>query len=104
MAYSDTPEQSAVINWKGRHLVVNAFTGTGKTTTLVRYAQANPDQRMLYLAYNRAVRDEAERKFPFNGECKTSHQLAWMKFGKHLKPRLTPNLRVSRPLNRTIHF
>lgn len=95
MAYLDTPEQSSVINWKGRHLVVNAFAGTGKTTTLVRYAQANSDRRMLYLAYNRAVRDEAERKFPFNVECKTSHQLAWMKFGKHLKPRLTPNLRIT---------
>ncbi|RLM20591.1 DNA helicase [Brenneria alni] len=95
MAYSDTPEQSAVINWKGRHLVVNAFAGTGKTSTLVRYAQANPDRRMLYLAYNRAVRDEAERNFPFNVECKTSHQLAWMKFGRHLKPRLTANLRIT---------
>lgn len=95
MAYSDTTEQSAVINWKGRQLVVNAFAGTGKTSTLVRYAQANSDKRMLYLAYNRAVRDEAERKFPFNVECKTSHQLAWMQFGRHLQPRLTTNLRIT---------
>lgn len=95
MAYSDTPEQTAVINWKGRRLVVRAFAGTGKTSTLVRYAQANPDRRMLYLAYNRAVRDEAERKFPFNVECKTSHQLAWVNFGKHLQPRLTANLRIT---------
>lgn len=95
MAYSDTSEQSAVINWKGRHLVVRAFAGTGKTSTLVRYALANPDRRMLYLAYNRAVRDEAERKFPFNVECKTSHQLAWANFGKHLQPRLTANLRIT---------
>ncbi|MCL6408077.1 ATP-dependent helicase [Dickeya dadantii] len=95
MSYMNTDEQEAVINWKGRHLVVNAFAGTGKTSTLVRYALANPDTKMLYLAYNRAVRDEAERKFPFNVECKTSHQLAWMQFGKHFKNRLTGNLRIT---------
>lgn len=77
MSYSDTPEQSAVIRWHGRRLVVNAFAGTGKTYTLVRYALAKPESRMLYLAFNRAIRDEAEQKFPFNVECKTSHQLAW---------------------------
>ncbi|QIZ52232.1 hypothetical protein DWG24_16490 [Dickeya zeae] len=95
MSYMNTDEQEAVIHWKGRHLVVNAFAGTGKTSTLVRYALANPDTKMLYLAYNRAVRDEAERKFPFNVDCKTSHQLAWMQFGKHFKNRLTGNLRIT---------
>lgn len=50
---------------------------------------------MLYLAYNRAVRDEAEQKFPFNVECKTSHQLAWPNFGRHYQQRLTANLRIT---------
>jgi len=53
MSYSDTPEQAAVIGWAGHRLVVSAFAGTGKTSTLVRYALANPGSRMLYLAYNR---------------------------------------------------
>lgn len=48
----------------GNQLVVNAFAGTGKTATLVQFAQTNPDSKMLYLAYNRAIRDEAEQKFP----------------------------------------
>jgi len=95
MSYSDTPEQAAVIGWSGHRLVVRAFAGTGKTSTLVRYALANPDSRMLYIAYNRAVRDEAEQKFPFNVECKTSHQLAWPNFGRHYQPRLTGNLRIT---------
>lgn len=55
MSYSDTPEQAAIIGWSGHRLVVRAFAGTGKTSTLVRYALANPNSRMLYLAYNRAV-------------------------------------------------
>ncbi|SQJ09075.1 DNA-dependent helicase II [Serratia rubidaea] len=95
MSYSDTPEQAAIIGWSGHRLVVRAFAGTGKTSTLVRYALANPNSRMLYLAYNRAVRDEAEQKFPFNVECKTSHQLAWPNFGRHYQKRLTGNLRIT---------
>ncbi|MEC9866275.1 UvrD-helicase domain-containing protein, partial [Escherichia coli] len=59
MSLTPTDEQSAIIHWQGQKLVVNAFAGTGKTSTLVQYALANPDSRMLYLAYNRAVRDEA---------------------------------------------
>ncbi|GAA3592076.1 UvrD-helicase domain-containing protein [Gibbsiella greigii] len=94
MPYSDTPEQAAVIGWSGHRLVVRAFAGTGKTSTLVRFALANPENRMLYLAYNRAVRDEAEQKFPFNVECKTSHQLAW-RIGRHYQARLTGNLRIT---------
>lgn len=95
MSWNTTPEQDAIIHWKGSHLVVNAFAGTGKTSTLVRFAQANPDSRMLYLAYNRAIRDEAEQKFPFNVECKTSHQLAWSHFGRHFRHRLVANLRIT---------
>ncbi|BEM54853.1 DNA helicase [Serratia marcescens] len=106
MSYSDTPEQAAIIGWSGHRLVVRAFAGTGKTSTLVRFAQANPDRRMLYLAYNRAVRDKVEQKFPFNVECKTSHQLAWPNFGRHYQQRLTTNLRITdvvRQLN-TCHW
>ena len=95
MTWNTTAEQNAIIEWKGSHLVVNAFAGTGKTSTLVNYAEANPESKMLYLAYNRAVRDEAERRFPYNVECKTSHQLAWVRFGKHFSDRLTASLRIT---------
>ncbi|HFW3714258.1 TPA: UvrD-helicase domain-containing protein [Salmonella enterica subsp. enterica serovar 6,7:y:-] len=102
MSYSDTPEQAAVIVWKGDRLVVSAFAGTGKTSTLCRYAEENPTERMLYVAYNRAIRDEAEQKFPFNVTCKTSHQLAWPTVGRHYSHRLVNTLRltdVARALN-----
>ncbi|MDC9612884.1 UvrD-helicase domain-containing protein [Xenorhabdus khoisanae] len=90
-----TDEQKAVIKWNGSQLVVNAFAGTGKTSTLVNYALANPNVSMLYLAFNRAVREEAERKFPFNVECKTSHQLAWPTQGRHYRHRLVNQLRIT---------
>ncbi|HDQ6876676.1 TPA: DNA helicase, partial [Escherichia coli O166:H28] len=87
MSFNPTDEQYAIINWQGQQLVVNAFSGTGKTSTLVQFARARPDSRMLYLAYNRAIRDEAERKFPFNVECRTSHQLAYARVGRHYRHR-----------------
>lgn len=90
-----TPEQQAVTDWQGSRLMVNAFTCTGKTATLVKFALANPDKKMSYLAFNRAVRDEAEQKFPFNVECKTSHQLAWPSQGKHYKHRLVNQIRIT---------
>ena len=71
-----TQEQAQIIAWKGTKLAVTAFAGTGKTSTLEAYALANPTERMLYLAYNRAIREESERRFPFNVECRTFHQLA----------------------------
>lgn len=55
MSYPDTPEQAKVIAWKGERLVVCAFAGSGKTTTLRRFAEENPTERMLYVAYNRRV-------------------------------------------------
>ncbi|HAK1936002.1 TPA: ATP-dependent helicase [Salmonella enterica] len=102
MSYPDTPEQAKVIAWKGERLVVCAFAGSGKTTTLRRFAEENPTERMLYVAYNRAIRDEAEQKFPFNVTCKTSHQLAWPTVGKYYSHRLVNTLRltdVARALN-----
>lgn len=95
MSHSDTPEQAAVIAWKGERLVVCAFAGSGKTTTLRRFAEENPTERMLYIAYNRAIRDEAEQKFPFNVTCKTSHQLAWPMVGIHYSNRLINTLRLT---------
>ncbi|MEN4771311.1 UvrD-helicase domain-containing protein [Duffyella gerundensis] len=95
MSLKHTPEQEKIIAWTGNKLVVGAFAGTGKTSTLEAFARANPEQRMLYLAYNRAIRDEAERRFPFNVECKTSHQLAWPQFGRFFQHRLTASLRIT---------
>jgi len=79
---SGTAEQQPIIGYEGNKLVVKAYAGCGKTWTLVAYANAHPNLRILYLAYNRAIRDEGAQKFPPNVICKTSHQLAWPQFGR----------------------
>lgn len=60
---------------------MKAFAGCGKTATLQAFALANPHLRILYLAYNKAIKDEALTRFPDNVTCKTGHQMAWPKFG-----------------------
>tara|TARA_Y100000310_G_C20703983_1_gene832961 strand:+ start:5077 stop:6579 length:1503 start_codon:yes stop_codon:yes gene_type:complete len=91
----DTPEQSRITQYKGSRLVVKAYAGTGKTSTLVKYALMNPRDRILYLAFNRAIRDEALSKFPANVDCKTSHQIAFSAIGRQYGHKLKNNLRLT---------
>ncbi|XP_074554776.1 F-box DNA helicase 1 [Halichoeres trimaculatus] len=77
------------------HVVkVMAFAGTGKTTTLVKYAEQRPHLRFLYVAFNKSVATEARRRFPSNVDCKTVHSLAFADVGKsyHNCQKLTFNL------------
>lgn len=61
---------------------VMCATGTGKTTTLVKYAEQRPHLRFLYVAFNKSVASEAQRRFPSNVACKTVHSLAFHEVGK----------------------
>ena len=50
-------DQKAIISSVG-NIRINAVAGAGKTTTLIHYAASRPaGTRLLYLAYNRSVRD-----------------------------------------------
>lgn len=89
-----TDEQWKIINAKQKRLVVIAYAGSGKTSTLVQYARANPDRRMLYIAYNKAICEEAQTKFPASVTCRTSHQLAHAAFGKRYRHKFIENLRL----------
>lgn len=91
----DTQEQSRITQYKGSRLVVKAYAGTGKTSTLVKYALMNPRDRVLYLAFNRAIRDEALSNFPENVDCKTSHQIAFSAIGRQYGHKLKNHLRLT---------
>ncbi|QKG54946.1 UvrD-helicase domain-containing protein [Hymenobacter sp. BRD67] len=76
-----TAEQIAILAFQG-HLKINAVAGSGKTTTMVEYARAQPTTaRILYLAFNKTVRQEAIRKFQGAGlpnvVVETAHSLAF---------------------------
>lgn len=76
-----TYEQQAIINSTG-NIKVNAVAGSGKTTTIIEYAKTKPRScKILYLVFNRTVKDEAIRKFNeqamSNVTVETAHSLAY---------------------------
>lgn len=76
-----TEEQTAILNHDD-NLKINAVAGSGKTTTLIEYAKSrNNNSKILYLAFNRSVKNEAERKFKAYGikniDVATAHSLAY---------------------------
>ncbi|MEU5335658.1 UvrD-helicase domain-containing protein [Streptomyces asoensis] len=84
-----TDEQTAAADTfhDGHHLALQAGAGTGKTTTLALLAHATK-RRGRYLAYNRAIAQDATTRFPRNVLCKTAHALAYAAVGHRYTRRL----------------
>jgi F-box protein, helicase, 18 len=64
------------------NIKINAIAGSGKTTTIIEYAKSRPSgSRMLYIAFNKSVKQEAELKFAekkvTNIAIETAHSLAY---------------------------
>ncbi|KAM6984740.1 F-box DNA helicase 1 [Aplochiton taeniatus] len=91
-----THEQQQILNHDVQrdHVVkIMAFAGTGKTTTLVSYAQKRPHLRFLYVAFNKSVANQAQRSFPGNVHCKTIHSMAFGSVGKIYLKKLAFNIK-----------
>ncbi|RUA37785.1 MAG: DNA helicase [Bacteroidetes bacterium] len=76
-----TKEQSSIIQSEG-NIKINAVAGSGKTTTLISYAESRPkSSKILYLAFNKSVKLEATKKFKskklHNVDVQTAHSLAF---------------------------
>ncbi|MCT9113310.1 UvrD-helicase domain-containing protein [Streptomyces mirabilis] len=84
-----TDEQAAAVDAfrTGDHLVLQAGAGTGKTTTLTLLARTT-QRRGRYLAYNRAIAQDASVRFPSTVTCKTAHALAYAAVGHRYTRRL----------------
>jgi len=90
-----TPEQQQILDARG-DLKINAVAGSGKTTTLVALAGSLPaTDKILYLAFNRTVRDEARQRFDAAGlervRVETAHSLAYRSVVRQRKLQLTNN-------------
>lgn len=83
-----TPEQQQIVSSSESRIVVRAGAGAGKTATLIEYAKARPNQKILYLAFNKSIAEEAKGKFPDNVEVRTTHSLAFGRYGKKYRHKL----------------
>lgn len=98
MGFTRTEEQQKTVDlaMEGEDLIVNAFAGASKTTTLTMIANEKHEmggEVGMYLAFNKAIANEAQDRFPTSVECKTVHSLAYSKTPKALKNKLN-NTRV----------
>ena len=59
-----------------------ASPGTGKTSTLVKYAEKWSQSRFLYVTFNKSIAKQAELVFPSNVICKTFHSMAYGHIGR----------------------
>lgn len=84
-----TDEQTAAADafQAGDHLALQAGAGTGKTSTLAFLAH-HTRRRGRYLAYNKAIAQDAAARFPSTVTCKTAHALAYAATGHHYARRL----------------
>jgi hypothetical protein len=71
----------------GGPLAVTAGAGTGKTSTLVLLGEARP-ARVRYVAFNKSIALEAERRFPRWVRPSTAHSLAWQAVGARFRDRM----------------
>src|ERR1035441_7091123 len=75
-------EQKAIFGFfaEGQgHLVVEAYAGTGKTTTIREAFSHAPERRMLYAVFNKRAQKEAEAKITDDRvEVRTLHSLGYM--------------------------
>lgn len=89
--HKPTDQQSDIIDRAvaGHPLLVEALAGTGKTSTQVMIAEAMPKRRGTYLAFNRAIANDAGRKFN-GGQVLTStiHSRAFQAVGVNYQHRL----------------
>ncbi|XP_075408541.1 F-box DNA helicase 1 isoform X1 [Tenrec ecaudatus] len=90
-----TNEQQLILNHKMEPLQVvkiMAFAGTGKTSTLVKYAEKWSQSKFLYVTFNKSIAKQAERVFPSNVTCKTFHSMAYGHVGRKYqsKKKLNP--------------
>lgn len=78
-------QQQAIIDSQ-ESIIVNAFAGTGKTTTLLMKAAAIPKtESIVYLTFNKSIAEEATKKFAEHPHVKvqTAHGMAYGRTGAY---------------------
>ncbi|MDO9142523.1 MAG: hypothetical protein Q7U38_19560 [Methylobacter sp.] len=89
-----TAEQKSIVETEAPILVVRAFAGAGKTSTLLEFAKTRKHKKMLYLVLNKSVQIEAEQKFKGTWvKPITAHALAFRHVGHRYKHKLIAGLK-----------
>jgi len=91
--YYLTQEQKDIIFAEEDRIKIAALAGASKSHSLYYYAKNRPFKKILYVVYNKSMKDSADlmyKKLPFV-TVKTQHGLAYGFVGKFYKNKLTLN-------------
>jgi superfamily I DNA/RNA helicase len=100
-----TQEQKDILSYdiSDGTVVVKAYAGSGKTFILEKISEKYSTKRILYLAYNKAIAEEAKSRFPSNVKCVTMHSLAYRKVGAYSFNLGNPRKKEMKDCFETIH-
>lgn len=73
---TDEQLQALTLFAEGDNLAIEAGAGTGKTSTL-KYLAGRTKEKGQYIAFNKAIVEEAKAKMPSNIRANTAHSLAY---------------------------
>lgn len=77
-----TQVHQPIIHSTANKLLIQAFAGTGKTTTLLSYAIHHVSVKMRYSSYNKSVELAAKGRFPRNVRMQNHpHDLVYAVYG-----------------------
>ncbi|MDR1041962.1 MAG: UvrD-helicase domain-containing protein [Deltaproteobacteria bacterium] len=90
MGFQLTDEQRAIVETQENRIAITAYAGTGKTATLKALSSSRPRERILYLAFNKAMAEESRVLFAQcrNVEVRTIHSLAFKFEGNQFRDTL----------------
>lgn len=89
--YKPTDEQQNAVDLyaDGKNVTIIAGAGSGKTATLRFLADTAPERKGLYLAFNKSVQVDAQRRFAGTKvEPRTVNSLAYAQYGRQFKRRM----------------
>ncbi len=72
-------EQLQIIYSNEDILCIDAFAGTGKTSTLIEFAKEKNNSNILYLVFNKEMRKDSKNKFPLTTEIHTINSFIFSK-------------------------
>lgn len=91
MTHKPTPEQEAILaaGKASGNIAINAYAGTGKTSTLEMLEKHVPQSPILYLVFNKRNATEAEQRMGLKTTVRTFNSLGHRIWASHVVGRLT---------------
>lgn len=91
-----TEEMKAIINAPEKHIAVNAYAGCTKSSTMLEYIKAHPNENITFLVYNKSMETEFKQraKDTTNANISTIHSLAYKWFTNKYGKRAFKNISV----------